>query len=312
MQGYLLRAASKIFVAVVIALAGPAVFADAPLSSGVLPRELPGATLPVVHEHTYKMSGRVRMLLLWIGRDDVGSGVIRWRGSDGAHAYEPLSGSDPLRAPGKLNRWGYLAEEVQDGDCAVVGVMSKSTESGIAEVKAGLNKQAGGRPFDTLRGRITSSQAFARVTTIEASGNVSYKEADAVLGLTLAASTDGARQIDRPNGTRPGFLSSVDEIIRRSVAKYANGQRLAAETIPYIYGDRLYELRLLDATPLARFERDGRIYEHVIRGRFETGRPGHSGSRFELVYGTSGAFAEIPILISYQPKWWLQVELEIQ
>jgi hypothetical protein len=300
-------------LAVAVALSAGLSAAPAPLVPGLLPSELPGSTLPIVHEHTYKMSGRVRILLLWIGRDDVGSGLIRWRGSEDAdHAYELLIGSDPLRAPGKLNRWGYLAEEVQDGECAVVGVISKSTETGVSEVKAGLNKPATGRPFDTIRARVTPSQAFARVTTVEASSYASYREAGAVLELTLGTTTDGVKQIDRPSGTRPGFLSSVAEIIRESVARHAKGQRLAARTIPYIYGDRLYELRLLNAAPLARFERDGRTYQDVIRGRFETGRPGHSGSRFELVYGTSGSLAEIPILISYQPKWWLQVELEIQ
>jgi len=303
----------SVAIAVAFAAGLSAAPAPAPASSGVLPSELPGSTLPVVHEHTYKMSGRIRILLLWIGRDDVGSGRIRWRAAgEDDRAYELLIGSDPLRAPGKLNRWGYLAEEVQADECAVVGVMSKSTENGIGEVKAGLNKQAGGRPFDTIRGRITPNQAFARVTTVEASSNVSYREADAVLGLTLSASSDEVKQIERPTGARPGFLSSVAELIGKSVATNARGQRLHAQTISYIYGDRLYELRLLDAAPLARFEHDGRTYERVIRGRFETGRPGHAGSRFELVYGTSGAFAEIPILISYQPKWWLQVELEIQ
>ena len=253
------------------------------------------------------------MLLIWIGRDDVGSGVIRWRAAgEEDRAYELLIGSDPLRAPGKLNRWGYLAEEVRGEESEVVGVMSKSPENGLGDVKASLKKPIAGRPFDTIRGRVTPNQAFARVTTIEASSNVSYREADAVLGLTLGASSDGIKQIDRPSGARPGFLSSVAEVIRNSVTSNANGQRLAAQTLPYIYGDRLYELRLLDATPIPRFERDGRTYEHVIRGRFETGRPGRAGSRFELVYGASGSFAEIPILISYQPKWWLQVELEIQ
>ena len=70
------------------------------------------------------------------------------------------------------------------------------------------------------------------------------------------------------------------------------------------------ELRLIESTPLARFERDGRTWQNVIRGRFETGEAGNrSGTRFELVYGASGALTGIPILISYQPKWWLQVDL---
>jgi hypothetical protein len=297
-----------------LALSAAVIAAPVPSPTGRdhLPSELPGAALPVLHEHIYKMSGRVRALLLWIGRDDVGSGSIRWRGAGEATAYELLIGSDPLRAPGQLNRWGYLAEEIQGGECAVVGVMSSSSEEGLGELKAGLAKTGGGRPFDTIRGRVTSHQAFARVTTVQASSTVTYREAGAVLDLAFGDASDAITQIDRPHGVRPGFLVSVAEMIHKSVASHSRGLRLAAQTLPYIYGDRLYELRLLDATPLARFERDGRTYEHVIRGRFETGRAGRAGSWFELVYGTSGPLAEIPILISYQPKWWLQVELTIQ
>jgi len=73
------------------------------------------------------------------------------------------------------------------------------------------------------------------------------------------------------------------------------------------------EMRLLEAEPLARFVRGGRSFEHVMRARFETGLAGSGdGSRFELVYGTEGSLAEVPIVISYQPKWWLQVELTIE
>jgi len=69
-------------------------------------------------------------------------------------------------------------------------------------------------------------------------------------------------------------------------------------------------LRLIEGTRLAKFERDGRTWQDVVRGRFETGEAGNrSGTRFELVYGASGALAGVPILISYQPKWWLQVDL---
>ena len=239
--------------------------------------------------------------------------MIRWRGDGERKGYELLIGSDPLRAPGKLNKWGYLAEEVQGGECDVVGVISKSAEEGLGDVRAGLTGSAAGRPFDTIRGRINSHQAFARMTTVQASNSVTYREAAAVLALAFANGSDSVKQIDRPSGVRPGFLNSVAEVIRTTVARAARGQPLSPQTLPYVYGDRLYELRLLGATPLARFESGGRTYADVIRGRFETGRMGaRGGSRFELVYGTRGPLAEIPIVISYQPKWWLQVELTIE
>jgi hypothetical protein len=291
-------------------LAAPA---PAPPARDVLPHELPGATVPVVQAHRYKMSGRVRALLLWVGRDDVGSGIIRWRGGSEGQGYELLIGTDPVHAPGRLNKWGYLAEQVQGGECDVVGVISKSGEEGLRDVKAGLAHPPTGRPFDTIRGRVNPHHAFARVTTVEASSSVTYREADTVLSLALSDAAAAVKQIDRPAGARPGFLTSVAEIIRTTVARAARGQPSRPETLRYVYGDRLYELRLLEATPIAQFVSGGRSYENVVRARFETGLAGtHEGSRFELVYGTAGPLAEIPIVISYQPKWWLQVELTIE
>lgn len=47
-------------------------------------------------------------------------------------------------------------------------------------------------------------------------------------------------------------------------------------------------------------------------GRVEVGAFPGGGvlfTEFELLYGTSGALAEIPVHAVYQPRWWLQVEL---
>ena len=68
--------------------------------SGV-PTDIPGRTLPVTRQHTYRMAGKIRVLLLWVGRDDVGSGVIKWRGAGDDRAIELLIGSDPTRAPAR-------------------------------------------------------------------------------------------------------------------------------------------------------------------------------------------------------------------
>jgi hypothetical protein len=79
-----------------------------------------------------------------------------------------------------------------------------------------------------------------------------------------------------------------------------------------VHGDG-YRLRLIEATSLKRFERDGQVFENVIRGRFDTGRADQrSATRFELFYGASGPLAGNPLLVSYQPKWWLQVDLVLQ
>ena len=63
--------------------------------AGCAGHTMPGRTLPVVRQHTYRMAGKIRVLLLWVGRDDVGSGVIKWRGGGDEKAIELLIGSDP-------------------------------------------------------------------------------------------------------------------------------------------------------------------------------------------------------------------------
>jgi hypothetical protein len=32
---------------------------------------------------------------------------------------------------------------------------------------------------------------------------------------------------------------------------------------------------------------------------------------FSIAYGTEGVFAEVPLTISYQPRWWMQIDLAI-
>jgi len=251
------------------------------------------------------MAGKIRVLLLWVGRDDVGSGVIKWRGGGDEKAIEILIGSDPKRAPSQLNKWGYLVEAMHGGESSVVGLISQENDDRLSDVKADLKTRKDQRPFDTIRGFAATAEGMARVGTLYAPSHLTYHDADTVLNSVLADSSLQVKRVARRGNVRPGFLTSLTELITSSLDKKNDTNRLQ-----YIHGDRLFELRLVDATRLGRFDRDGRTWQNVIRGRFETGEAGsRSGTRFELVYGASGALTGIPILISYQPKWWLQVDL---
>jgi hypothetical protein len=270
-----------------------------------VPIGVPGRDLPVVREHRYRMAGKIRLLMLWVGRDDVGSGVIRWRGAGDAKAIELLIGSDPKRAPGQLNKWGYLVEAMRGSESSVVGLISQENDDRLSEVKAGLKTRKEQRAFDTIRGYVAASGGMARVGTLYASSHLTYHDADKVLKDVLADGSLAVKHVARNGAVRPGFLTSLTELLAASLDK-----KNYSQSIRYIHGDRLYQLRLIESTPLARFERDGRSWQNVIRGSFETGEAGNrSGTRFELVYGASGALTGIPIVISYQPKWWLQVDL---
>jgi hypothetical protein len=269
-----------------------------------IPLTPPGRDLPVVREYTYRMAGRIRVLLLWVGRDDVGSAVIKWREAGDAKAVELIIGADPQRAPGQLNKWGYLVEDTRLGTTSVVGLISQEKDDKLSDVKAGLKASAEQRAFDTVRGAVGSGHGYARVGTLHAASALTYREADTVLRDVLGDSSLTVKQVERRPGVRAGFISVLSELMAATIAR-ADGRRLA-----YIHGDKVYELRLLESTRLPRFERDGRTFTDVMRARFETAEAGtRNGTRFELVYGASGPLAGIPLVISYQPKWWLQVDL---
>ena len=298
-----------------LALSPLAIVADAPRAESGLPEQLPGVQVPILQEHHYTMSGRVRPLLaFWIGRDDVGSGWIRWKRSDHTTAYELMIGSDPDRAPGRLNRWGYLVEELRDRESLVLGLMSRSDERSLSDAEAGLTNAGQARPFETMRGHVAERSAYALVAPVRPSRDLTYRDAETAIDLLLAAPPDREiREITRPVGARAGFLTSVAELVHATTGAHRAGARTSPPVLSYVYGYRVYELRIREVVVLPRFEAGGRAYDNVLLGRFEARREGsRQTSRFELVYPTSGPLAEVPIRISYRPKWWLEVELHLE
>src|SRR5215510_7034609 len=65
------------------------------------------------HRWDYIMSARVRLLVFWIGAEDVGGGYIAkgtLRDEPSSNVVRLVIGSDPLKAPRKINHWGAAME----------------------------------------------------------------------------------------------------------------------------------------------------------------------------------------------------------
>ncbi len=277
------------------------------------------AGLPIVADHDYSLSGRIRPLLLfWIGRDRVGLGRLVWRKSPGGElAFELLVGSDPQRAPRRLNRWGYLAERVDDTGVMVLGAMSESKEQSFEEAKRRVEAPSDEHTFVAIRSRVTGAESVSELLTLRVQEDLTYRDVPRLIALVDAAAS--ARQVRRVRLTEPvrsGFLSAVAHLIHRSLETRRSGggaDRLSvAGPVRYVYNGALYDLRLLRAEPLGELRVGSRRYAQVVRGEFEI-RNVNTTNRtpFEIVYGTSGQLAEVPIRIRYQPRWWLEVELTL-
>lgn len=300
------------------ALAGVQLSADG--SDGTRrPIDVPRATLPVVRTHAYRMFGHIRPLLaFWISRDDVGSGQLAWRrGEDGTRGWDFVLGTDPARAPRRLNRWGYIAEEAGDGRGVVFAMMSSEEESSLREVNANADQGAtGGGEFKAVLAHTAAGVARARVKRIRTPRALTIGDVDTLVALAdVDLRQAELTTIDLPPGTRPGFLAAVAELVDWSVLAHQRGDAAAqrpSRAVPYVFGDKLYDLTLTSTRRLDEFRDDDRRYTDMVRGKFEIRtRATGDRTRFELVYGCTGDLAGVPVLITFQPRWWLKVELHL-
>ena len=134
-------------------------------------------------------------------------------------AIELLIGSDPKRAPSQLNKWGYLVEAMRGGESSVVGLISQENDDRLSDVKADLKTRKEQRAFDTIRGFVSVTEGIARVGTLYAPSHLTYHDADVVLKDVLADTSLPVKRVARRGNVRPGFLTTLTELISTSIEK---------------------------------------------------------------------------------------------
>jgi hypothetical protein len=266
--------------------------------------------LPAWREHRYRMNARVRPLLFWIRRDNVGSARIAWRrsGDGAARGYELLVGSDPLRAPRRINKWGYLFEEIRPESADLVGFMSRADESSVADAEASLSTEGtGGFAYKGIRGAVDGRTATAGIARLRVEQDLTYRDVDRLLELVTRAPAP-TRAVPFPDGTQPGFLTAVADLIRETLDGEARARARIGSS--YIYNGLLYDLSLRAIEPVVDFTNAGRPLGPALRSQFEiSNRKTGQKTPFTIVYGSRGDLAGVPLMIVFRPRWWFEAEL---
>jgi hypothetical protein len=288
----------------------------------------------------YIMTGRVRFLLFWVGRDDVGGGVIRRGPAPDDPQLEVihfLVGSDPDRAPRRVNRWGLAKEAIRhssqaDGGAeasAFFGFMTRaSSDLSAEEAKQQIEMEKAGKGFfyQALVSHLDGADGVARMVPFTSSAEYTLKDLGAAQQRVFQEFNGQPGKIRitpaELRGKCPrvrGFLASVAELVDGAIER---GQRKG--DVCYLHYGELYTLRLTGAggVPEKKIELNlhsepkrtyARAYRNLLNLKFEimnhqTGKK----SRFELLVGTEGALRGAPVQISYQPNWWFQVILNLK
>jgi|SRR5579862_239023 len=275
----------------------------------------PVREVPVIREDHYTMNARVRPLLLfWISRDDVGGARITWRsGADGRHGFEMLVGSDPARAPRKINRWGFIAEDVSGGTTDVLSFMKDSGEQTLKEADATTAVESTDRvPFSAVRTVISGSKATSGLLAFRAPPAITLNQLDDLLALVPAAAQT-TRVIDLPPGTEHGFLLAVAGIIQRSASPCRAGDKgliKAIQPVPYLYYQTLYDLSLTSCEYHRELHAKKTTFADVVEADFQIrNRVSHEVTKFQVDYGTADPIRNVPVRMVFRPRWWMEVEL---
>ena len=295
------------------------------------------ATSRLRAEYDYILTCRLRLLIFWVGRDDLGGGYIK----TGEAVDDPnlrmiqlLFGSNPGKTPHAINRWGAGTEVVKvDGSqapeaSAFVGFMKSSQGKSLSAMQQELaqEKTAGKHRFEAIISRVDPERAIA--TTVPFYSDKDYDMSQFADAQTLALDQLGdkeARKIRCLAGPergecdrRGGFLSTTEELLQRSLTGGKTPFSLC-----YVYNARLYTLTLQHVTPVANEDvhinlkdKEQKIdasYHQLVESQFQI-RNQESGAKtnFSVLLGTTGELRGVPVQINYQPNWWFQIVLNLK
>jgi hypothetical protein len=285
----------------------------------------------------YTMTANLRILFFWIGKSDVGGGYIRLaRGIRDPHleAVQVVFGSDPAKAPRRINRWGAATEVVRYRDTrgkeiessAFWGFMKESKGDTVSEMDAELSDEEMKKQhlFKANLSRVDPDRALATVVPYFTDQDLDLHQLENAEAAALQRIDKGestARVLDESAlercGRRQGFLFTMKELIESSLSQ--------PEPLPsmcYIFNAKVYTATLIDIEPVAvksveldlngEEEKVRTEYRDLLSARFLVVDQASSKKvKYTVLIGTTGRLRGVPVRIQYQPKWWFRVTLDL-
>jgi hypothetical protein len=285
-------------------------------------------------DYNYEMTVQIRLLLFWIGKDDVGGGYVKL----GKAAADPnlefvqlLFGSDPAKTHG-INRWGggtevvNLGERGAMGSSVFMGFMKSSKGESVGAMQRELaNEKSGGQHrFEAIISRVDPGRAISTTVPFSSGRDFDFRDLDPAEQLVRDRLKAGDERkfhaLERPalgcNRGR-GFLSTVLELNDRALERPS-----APVTLCYVYNSNQYTLTLEKTRAIPQKAvhytlRDTKqtidqTYRNLVEAQFEISNPAGKKTNFNILLGTDGALRGAPVQIDYQPNWWFQITLNLK
>jgi hypothetical protein len=266
-----------------------------------------------VDERYYTLTARVRLLFLWISRAGVGAGRIAWsEGDSGTRGLALLIGSDPERAPMKINRWGYILEQVSGSAAELVGIMTEAEEQSIEQARSNLERSGAVHSYKAIHSRLQDGTVQSSISYMKLAEDFTYREVDALLQRVPQEGVR-VRRLSLPDGAESGFLFAVRSLVDESVAacRRSGASGVAPHALRrYSFSGSLFELRRQSTRPVQEIEVNNHRYRQLLESDFEARNLSNGRcSNFSITYGTQDPIIGIPVRIVYRPRWWFEAEM---
>jgi len=192
--------------------------------------------------------------------------------------------------------------------------MTESDEDSVAQAEESLSKAAGNGTFNVIRASIAGGEARSVVTSVAAPSTYTFRQIDTVLQLADHQGVDGkARVVRLPPGARPGLLSALADVMQEQASVWRSGGKLPpTQPIAYVYHGKLYQLHVTQSRAVANQRIGTRTYEHLIASQFQIkNAASNEVTDFSITYGADGPLAGLPVAATYQPHWWIEIQLTL-
>jgi len=286
----------------------------------------------------YRVRGDVRLLVFWVGKDEVGGGRISvTRGAEpGGRGWweeiEVLFGTEPERVPMKVNRWGYGRERAEwkpDGGSPRVvrtvfeGFMRHTAEQSMSDVAPDGDSNGAGLLYDATRSEVRPGEAVAELRTFTEAGEFRWREPERMITKYAQSIAPRPPAISRRIANRPGlyrepfgFLTVVAGMVARIAEAFDRGSpswRDAPPPVVYVYNAKVYtmEVRKVEYARSFRASPAGPVVPDVATADFvalDAGR--NEAADFTLTFPLRGGLRGVPLRIVYKPRWWLRLRLD--
>jgi hypothetical protein len=166
-----------------------------------------------------------------------------------------------------------------------------------------------------IRSRTARGTSTWQVSALPAAGTPTIHDVDALLADIRESPPSGTPD-QRPilPGTRAGFLTALAELLD------VDRDQGTGDVIQYVFGRQLHGLRVASSrpvdrpAPLAPANGDRAWRDAGLRrSTFEiTTAATRRRTTFEMIHATRGPLAGVPTYVTWQPRWWLKVELFLE